>query len=354
MTDKIDILSLDRKELEEAVVSELSEKKFRAGQIYDWLHVKKVADFSEMTNLSADLRTKLNDRFCIKRLNIFRKLESAIDNTVKYLYGLDDGNIVESVVMEYSFGLSICVSTQIGCKMGCDFCASTIAGFVRNLTPSEILLQKYEAERDLGRKISRIVLMGIGEPLDNYENVLRFIRLVTDEKGDNLSQRHITLSTCGIVPKIYKLSEENLSINLAVSLHSPSDEGRSRIMPVNRKYGLSELIPACREYVNRTGRRITFEYAVIENENSSLKEATQLASLLRGMICHVNLIGVNNVKEREYKSTAKHVEKFRNELECLGVNATIRRKLGADIDAACGQLRREFEETRGEMFEDSQ
>lgn len=354
MTDKIDILSLDRKELEEVIVSELSEKKFRALQIYDWLHVKKVTDFSEMTNLSADLRTKLNNRFCIKQLNIFRKLESGIDNTVKYLYGLDDGNIVESVVMEYSFGLSICVSTQIGCKMGCDFCASAIAGFVRNLTPSEILLQKYEAERDLGKKISRIVLMGIGEPLDNYENVLRFINLVTDEKGDALSQRHITLSTCGIVPMIYKLSEEGLSINLAVSLHSPSDEGRSRIMPVNRKYGLSELIPACREYVNKTGRRITFEYAVIENVNSSSKEACQLASLLKGMICHVNLIGVNNVKERNYKSTAKHVEKFRNELEKLGVNATIRRKLGADIDAACGQLRREFEKTRGDMFEDSQ
>ncbi len=354
MTDKFDILSLDIKELEEVLATELSEKKFRARQIYDWLHVKKVEDFSQMTNLSADLRTKLNSAFCIKRLNIFRKLESSIDNTVKYLYSLDDGNIVESVVMEYNFGLSICVSTQIGCKMGCDFCASTIAGFVRNLTPSEILQQKYEAERDLGKKISRVVLMGIGEPLDNYDNVVKFIRLVTDENGDNLSQRHITLSTCGIVPNIYKLSTEELSINLAVSLHSPSNEKRSQIMPVNKKYDLSELMKACRHYTKKTGRRITFEYAVIENVNSSDKEANQLAALIKGMICHVNLIGINHVRERDYSSSKTHVEKFKDTLCRLGVNATVRRKLGADIDAACGQLRRELEETRGDMFEDIQ
>lgn len=350
MADKKDILSLTSKELEAIIVSEMSEKKFRAKQIFDWLHVKKVSDFSDMTNISADLRTKLDEKFCIKCLNIVQKLESSIDNTVKYLYGLDDGNIVEAVVMEYSFGLSICISTQIGCKMGCDFCASAIAGFIRNLDSSEILLQKYEAERNLGKKISRVVLMGIGEPLDNYENVVKFIRLVTSPKGDNISQRHITLSTCGIVPRIYQLAEEDLSINLAVSLHSASNKNRSMIMPVNRKYALDELIAACHSYTKTTGRRITFEYAVIENVNSSSEDARNLASLLKGMICHVNLIEVNNVKERSYSSSGRHVEKFRDELERLGVNATIRRKLGTDIEAACGQLRRDFEKIRGEKI----
>ncbi len=354
MTEKTDILSLSYSELQDEILNRLGEKKFRAGQIYDWLHKKKAVSFDEMTNLSANLRLQLNDTFCIKRLNIVRKLESAIDNTVKYLYRLDDGNIVESVVMEYSFGLSICVSTQIGCKMGCDFCASAIAGFVRNLTASEILQQKYEAERDLGRKISRVVLMGIGEPLDNYDNVIRFIRLVTAPEGDGISQRHVTLSTCGIVPRIYDLSEEDLSVNLAVSLHSPDDESRSRIMPVNRKYGLNELMKACRHYTEKTGRRITFEYAVIENVNSSSAEAHKLSGLLKGMISHINLIGVNDVKERDYSSSSGHVEKFKNELVRLGVNATVRRKLGADIDAACGQLRREFESSRGDMIENSQ
>lgn len=352
MTEKTDILSLSYAELVQAV-EQAGEKKFRAGQIYSWLHVKKVSSFDEMTNLSASLRLKLNDSFYIKRLNIVRKLESTIDNTVKYLYGLEDGNIVESVVMEYSFGLSICVSTQIGCKMGCDFCASTIAGFVRNLTASEILLQKYEAERNLGKKISRVVLMGIGEPLDNYDNVLRFIRLVTAPEGDGISQRHITLSTCGIVPKIYELADENLSVNLAVSLHSSSDEARSRIMPVNKKYKLETLMKACRDYTGKTGRRITFEYAVIENVNSSREDAVRLAGLMKGMISHINLIGVNNVKERDYYSSAGHVEKFKNELLRLGINSTVRRKLGADIDAACGQLRREFESSRGDMVENS-
>ncbi|MBE6853666.1 MAG: 23S rRNA (adenine(2503)-C(2))-methyltransferase RlmN [Ruminococcus sp.] len=354
MNVKKDILSMTCEELESVLVSEMSEKKFRARQIYDWLHIKKVRTFDEMTNLSADLRLKLDRVFCIKRLFIVRKLESSIDNTVKYLYRLDDGNIIESVVMEYSFGLSICVSTQIGCKMGCDFCASAIAGFVRNLLPSEILQQKYEAERDLGKKIARVVLMGIGEPLDNYDNVIKFIKLVSSPDGDGISRRHITLSTCGIVPRIYELAEEDLAINLAVSLHSSTDAERSRIMPVNRKYGLDILMKACRDYTEKTGRRITFEYAVIENVNSSSENAKQLAELMRGMISHVNLIGVNNVKEREYTSSADHVESFRKELVRLGINATVRRKLGADIDAACGQLRREFENSRGDTSEDSQ
>ncbi len=354
MDNKTDILSLTLEELETVLITELHEKKFRAAQIYDWLHVKKVTAFSEMSNISTELGTKLDTFFCIKRLNVVRRLESSIDNTVKYLYKLEDGNIVESVVMDYSFGLSICVSSQVGCKMGCDFCASAIAGFVRNLTASEILLQKYEAERNLGKRISRIVLMGIGEPLDNYDNVMKFISIITSAKGDNIGQRHITLSTCGIVPKIYDLAEQNLSINLAVSLHNPSEEGRSKIMPVNRKYNLQELIRACRAYVNKTGRRITFEYAVIENVNSSHEDALKLSKLLSGMICHVNLIAVNSVKERNYASSSKHVESFRKELERLGVNATVRRRLGSDIDAACGQLRREFEKSRGEWVESSQ
>lgn len=354
MVNKVDILSLTLTELESVLITELHEKKFRAAQIYDWLHVKKVASFSEMSNISTDLVTKIDSFFYIKRLNIVKKLESTIDNTIKYLYKLEDGNIVESVVMEYSFGLSICVSSQIGCKMGCDFCASAVAGFVRNMSASEILLQKYEAERDLGKHISRVVLMGIGEPLDNYDNVIHFIRIITSEKGENLGQRHITLSTCGIVPRIYDLAEENLSINLAVSLHNPSDEGRSSIMPVNRKYNLKELMKSCRSYIDKTGRRITFEYAVIENVNSSNEDALRLSKLLKGMICHVNLIAVNSVKERGYTSSSKHVEYFRKELERLGINATVRRKLGADIDAACGQLRREFEKSRGERIESSQ
>jgi 23S rRNA (adenine2503-C2)-methyltransferase len=256
--------------------------------------------------------------------------------------------------MEYSFGLSVCVSSQIGCRMGCDFCASAIAGFVRNLLPSEILQQKYEAERDLGKKIQRVVLMGIGEPLDNYDNVIRFIKLVSDSRGDGISRRHITLSTCGIVPRIYELAEQELAINLAVSLHSPTDEGRSRIMPVNRKYNLGVLMKACRDYTQKTGRRITFEYAVIEGVNSSPENAKQLSELMKGMISHINLIGVNDVKEREYSSSSGHVEDFRRELVRLGINATIRRKLGADIEAACGQLRREFENSRGDTSEDSQ
>lgn len=349
--DKTDILSLTYEELEQIMISQLSEKKFRAKQIYNWLHAKNVLSFSEMTNISASLKDRLSEIFCIKRLNIIRKLESHTDNTVKYLYGLPDGNIIESVVMEYSFGISICVSTQVGCKMGCDFCASAIAGYIRSLEPSEILLQMYEAQKDTGKKISRVVLMGIGEPLDNYDNVVRFVRLVTSPDGCNLSQRHVTLSTCGIVPGILSLAKEGISLNLAVSLHSADDKRRSEIMPVNRKYGLSQLIPACRMFEKETGRRVTFEYAVIEGVNSSEEDARHIASLLKGMLCHVNLIAVNNVKERSYRSTDRTVKRFQSYLEKLGVNATIRRKLGSDIDAACGQLRRELEAVRGENVE---
>lgn len=337
---KTDILSLTLPELEMAMI-ELGEKKFRAKQIFQWLHVKQIRDFSEMSNISLELRTKINQRFCLKSLNIARRLESCIDNTVKYLYGLSDGTFVETVLMEYNHGLSICVSTQVGCRMGCKFCASTIAGFERNLEPSEILLQIYETQRDCGKRISGIVLMGIGEPLDNYKNVIKFLELVSSPEGFGLSLRHVTLSTCGIVPKIRELADLQLGLTLSVSLHCPDNDGRSEIMPVNKSYNVTELIEATKEYVYKTGRRVTYEYAVIDNVNSHKKDAERLAHLIKGINCHVNLIPVNSVKERNYKSSRESALGFQKYLTDMGVNATVRRTLGSDIDAACGQLRRE-------------
>lgn len=338
--EKIDILSLKLEELEEILIG-LGEKKFRAKQVFQWLHVKRVFDFNEMTDISVQLRTRLSEQFCIKRLFIQKKLESSIDNTVKYLYRLSDGNYVETVLMEYSYGRSICVSTQVGCKMGCRFCASAIAGFVRNLEPSEILMQIYETEKDMGIRVSGVVLMGIGEPLDNYKNVLTFLELLSDKNGNNLSLRHVSLSTCGIVPKIYELAEMKLGLTLSISLHSADNDKRSEIMPVNRTYNMYSLIDACRHYIEKTGRRITFEYAVIDNVNSSDKDADRLASLLRGINCHVNLIPVNKVKERNYRTARAGVEEFAKHLGKRGINATVRRTLGSDIEAACGQLRRD-------------
>lgn len=336
---KTDILSLELSELEQEMLL-LSEKKFRAKQIYEWLHIKKVSDFSEMSNLSKELHTKLNENFYINYPIIAKKLESSSDNTIKYLYELSDGNYVETVLMEYNYGNSICVSTQAGCKMGCKFCASAIAGFVRNLEPSEILAQIYQSERDSGRKISGVVLMGIGEPLDNYDNVLKFLNILSDKNGNNMSLRHVTLSTCGIVPVINELAERRLGITLAVSLHSADNQKRSEIMPVNRVYPLEELIKACKNYVSKTGRRITFEYAVIKDVNSSEKDALKLAELLRGINCHVNIIPVNSVKERSFRATADTVRNFQKYLAKYSVNSTVRRTLGSDINASCGQLRR--------------
>ena len=343
----------------EAELSEIlktfGEPSYRAKQLFKWVH--QATPFDKMSNLPKSLTAKLSEDYVVTGVSIFKKLVSR-DGTVKYLFALDDGNIVEGVLMRYKYGNTLCVSTQIGCRMNCAFCASGIDGLIRNLTAGEILGEILEVNRDEGatadkRAVTNVVLMGSGEPLDNYDNVLRFIRLVTAPEGDGISQRHITLSTCGIVPKIYELADENLSVNLAVSLHSSSDEARSRIMPVNKKYKLETLMKACRDYTGKTGRRITFEYAVIENVNSSREDAVRLAGLMKGMISHINLIGVNNVKERDYYSSAGHVEKFKNELLRLGINATVRRKLGADIDAACGQLRREFESSRGDMVENS-
>ena len=342
MHGKTDILSLTRKELENDILS-LGEKKFRALQIFEWLHCKRAVSFDEMTNLSAALRKTLSEKFFINFLKITKKLESSTDNTVKYLYELADGNHIESVLMEYEHGYSLCVSTQVGCKMGCRFCASTIAGFRRNLEPSEILLQLYEAEKDSGRKVSSIVLMGIGEPLDNFENVMRFLENLSDEKGTNMSLRHVSLSTCGLVDRIYDLSEKKLGLTLSISLHATTDEKRSEIMPVNNRYNISELMKACRDYFDATGRRISFEYALIDGLNDARDDAIKLADLLKGMPSHVNIIPVNKIKERSFTSDRKAAQRFQKYLEELGVNATIRRTLGSDINAACGQLRREYE-----------
>ncbi|MBQ7012499.1 MAG: 23S rRNA (adenine(2503)-C(2))-methyltransferase RlmN [Oscillospiraceae bacterium] len=338
--EKRDILSMTREELTEAIVA-LGEAKFRAGQIYHWLHVRKVTEFAKMNVLPASLRTKLDVEFYINSLFIARKLESCMDNTVKYLYGLSDGQHVETVLMSYHHGWRLCISTQVGCKMGCQFCASTIAGYVRNLTPAEMLMQIDATERDAGVEISGLVLMGIGEPLDNYDNVMRFLELLSDPKGRQMSLRRVTLSTCGIVPKMRALADRKNGVTLAVSLHNPTDEGRSQIMPVNRRYPLSELMEACRYYFSVTGRRVTFEYAVMQGENDSDADARKLAALLRGQQAHVNLIPVNAVRERSYHATRQAAQQFMQRLEKYGVHATVRRTLGSDIEAACGQLRHE-------------
>ncbi len=336
---QIDILSLGYDELLEELLL-MGEPKFRAKQIFSWLHEKKVTSFSEMTTLSLQLREKLKEKFCLNRLKIVKRLASSIDDTVKYLYQLPDGNYVETVWMEYHHGVSVCLSTQVGCRMGCKFCASTIAGFVRNLTTGEILLQIYEAERDMGKNIDSIVLMGIGEPLDNYDNVISFLKILSNPEGRGMSLRHVTLSTCGIVPRIYELAKDAAGITLSISLHSSSDDNRSEIMPINRRYNISELLEAANSFFKETGRRITFEYAVIEDVNSAEKDAAKLAGILKGMQCHVNLIPINPIAERSFHGSRKTAKKFMDALSNYGINATVRRTLGSDIEAACGQLRR--------------
>lgn len=339
---KTDILSLYPEELEAEILA-MGEKKFRAKQIFEWLHVKNVDSFEKMTNLSAQLRARLEEKFCIKSLFVCKTLESCTDNTVKYLYGLDDGNHIESVLMEYSYGNTICVSTQVGCKMGCRFCASTIAGYKRDLTAGEILGQIYTAQRESGRKISGVVLMGIGEPMDNYDNVVRFLKLLSCPQGFGMSLRHVSVSTCGIVPRIYELAELNLGITLSISLHAPDNAERSAIMPVNDRWDINELMAACRNYFAKTGRRISFEYALIDGHNDTREDAKKLAALLSDFVCHVNIIPVNKIKERSFTSDRKAAHRFQQYLNELGINATVRRTLGADIEAACGQLRREYE-----------
>ncbi len=336
--EKADILSMTLEELT-AETAAMGEKSFRAKQIYDWLHVKKASDFSQMSNISAQFRKALSEKFRINRLIIRRKLVSALDSTVKYLYGLPDGEAVETVLMEYKHGNSLCISTQVGCRMGCRFCASTIAGFVRHLLPSEMLLQVYETERDSGRRVDSIVLMGIGEPLDNYDNVMKFLTLM-NSGGDGMSLRHISLSTCGVVNRIYDLAELKTGLTLSISLHAATDERRSEIMPINKKFHLDELMRACRYYFEKTGRRISFEYSLIEGVNDTEQSAQELINLLGGFNCHVNLIPINEIRERDFRKS-RSVEQFRKRLCGAGLNATVRRTLGADISAACGQLRRD-------------
>ena len=335
-----DILSMTLPELQ-AAVQELGEPKFRAKQIFNWLHQKRVTDFSEMTTLSLPFRERLASDFCINRLKIAKRLASSVDDTVKYLYELPDGNYVETVCMQYHHGTSLCISTQVGCRMGCRFCASAIAGFVRNLTPAEMLLQIYETERAQNCKISSLVLMGIGEPLDNFDNVLRFLQLLSDPNGYGMSLRHVTVSTCGVVPKILELAEQRLGLTLSVSLHCPNDAGRSAIMPINRSYPIDVLLDACQTYFEKTGGRVTFEYAVMDQVNSAKQDAAALAERLKGLHAHVNLIPINPVKERNFHTLKKTVLQFQKTLERYGIPATIRRTLGSDIEAACGQLRRD-------------
>lgn len=337
----IEISSLSFNELSEKI-AQMGLAKFRAKQIYEWLHKKNVDSFDKMTNLDKALRQKLSEEFSISVPVISRKLVSKLDGTVKYLFEFADGECVESVVMRYKYGNTICVSTQVGCAMGCTFCASTKAGRVRNLTAGEILGQIYRAQTDIGERISHIVLMGIGEPLDNFDNVIKFIDMVSNEQGLNIGQRNISLSTCGIVPKIYELAQLGLQITLSISIHSPTDELRSSMMPINKKYPISELIEACRSYVKTTGRRISFEYSLIKGVNDSPKCAEKLCELLRGMLCHVNLIPVNTIEQSSYRKSDKDaIEEFKKIIEKHKITATVRRKLGADINAACGQLRRE-------------
>lgn len=334
--EKIDILSLTFEELSEKIL-EMDEKKFRAKQIFDWLHIKKATGFEQMSNLSAQFRGELSEKFCVKQLKIKKRLVSGIDNTVKYLYGLSDGEAVESVLMDYKHGAALCVSTQVGCKMGCKFCASTLAGWVRNLEPSEMLGQMYESERDSGKTLDSVVLMGIGEPLDNFDNVMKFLKIL-DESGFSL--RRVSLSTCGVVDRIYELAKLKLGVTLSVSLHAATDEKRSEIMPINKKYPLKTLMKACDDYFAATGRRISFEYSLIEGVNDDESSAKELISLLGGKNCHINLIPINEVRERGFRKSP-YVERFQRLLTNAGMNATVRRTLGADINAACGQLRRD-------------
>lgn len=338
--EKIDIRSMTLSELSKDFEN-AGLPKFRAGQVYKWLHQQGVSSFDEMTNISKELRSKLSDNYIICNCAIEKKLVSEYDSTVKYLFRLNDGEFVESVLMKYKYGYTVCVSTQVGCKMGCSFCASTIGGFCRNLKPSEILGQIYAAQRDNNVRVSHVVLMGMGEPMNNFDNVMRFLELLTNKDGLNLSMRHISLSTCGVVDGIYKLLEKNLQLTLSISLHAPNDEIRSRIMPVNKKWNVNQLLTACRDYINKTNRRISFEYAMIDGVNDTDECAKELAKRLKGMICHVNLIPANEVRENDYKrSSAQRLEKFSAILQSYGIPTTVRRTLGADINASCGQLRR--------------
>ena len=333
------IKDYDLKDLEKEF-EEMGEKKYRAGQVFQWLYIEKVKSFDEMTNLSLDLREKLKQNFTICNYNIIRKQESS-DGTKKYLFDVLDGNAIETVLMQYHHGKTVCVSTQIGCKMGCKFCASTGIKFIRNLSAGEIVEQILAVEQDIGDKISNIVYMGIGEPLDNYDNVIKSIRIMNNQKGLNIGARHISVSTSGLVPKIYDLAKENIPCTLSISLHATTDEKRSSMMPVNNAYNIAQLLQACKDYIKTTNRRISFEYALAKDNNDNLEDAKRLVKLLKGMLCHVNLIPINKVEEREFERPDKtYIYKFRDILEKNNIPATVRISMGSDIGGACGQLRR--------------
>lgn len=340
--EKICINNFSFEELEEYIVS-LGEKKFHATQIFKWIHKLKVLDFDEMTDISKSLREKLKENTYILDLKVLECQKSKKDGTMKFLIGLNDNCAIESVLMKYNYGNTICVSTQVGCKMGCKFCASTKEGFERSLQACEIEGQLLTVERYTGEKISNIVYMGIGEPLDNYDNTVKSIRIINYPMGLGIGARHISVSTCGLVPNIYRLAEENIQCTLSISLHATTNEKRREIMPIANRYTIEELIKACKDYIKITGRRISFEYALIYGKNDSYEDAMALVKLLRGMIAHVNLIPVNEIKNGIFKkATEKSIENFMNTLNSCGIVTTVRRELGSDIDAACGQLRKKY------------
>lgn len=339
---KVDIKSLFLSELEQEI-AELNEKSFRAKQVYTWLHQNHVVSFDEMSNVSKSFRHILSEKFDISKLNIVDKLESRKDGTIKYLFDIGNKTIIESVFMKYSFGNSVCVSSQAGCRMGCKFCASTIGGLDRNLSAGEMLEQVYSIKRDTSERVSNVVIMGCGEPLDNYDQALRFIKLLSCENEHAIGQRNITLSTCGVVPEIYRLAKERLQITLAISLHAPNDEVRRKIMPIAKKYPIKDVLKASEFYFNYTKRRITYEYALISGINDKQDHAIELARILSNKKCHVNLIPVNAIQEQDYnKSNEKSIDLFSKVLKKYKIEATVRRELGNDINAACGQLRKTY------------
>ena len=348
MKEKVDIKSLDLSELQTFIES-IGEKKFRARQIYEWMHQKLVTDFSEMTNLSKDTREKLKGSCVLTALKQVDVKISKIDGTRKYLFALNDGNVIESVLMKYKHGNSVCISSQVGCRMGCKFCASTLDGLERNLTPAEMLDQIYRIQKETGERVSNVVVMGSGEPLDNFDYLLKFIEMITNRDGLQISQRNITVSTCGIVPQMYELADKNLQITLALSLHAPNDEVRKTLMPIANAYALKDIMDACDYYFEKTGRRMTFEYSLVSGVNDNEEEAKALSLLIGQRNCHINLIPVNPIKERNFvQSDRKNIENFKKLLEKNGINVTIRREMGRDIDGACGQLRKRYLDQKGD------
>ncbi len=336
----MDLRSLSYEELKDSL-AEMGEKPFRANQIYEWLHKKHIQSIDEMTNISVALRNKLSEKYDFGRFEIVRMQESKIDGTRKYLFALGDGNMIESVLMRYHHGNSVCISSQVGCRMGCAFCASTLDGLVRSLTPGEMLGQIYAISSDIGERISNVVVMGSGEPMDNFDNIVKFIGMLTDERGLNISQRNLTVSTCGLVDRIRQLADMQFQITLAISLHATTDESRRQLMPIANRYSIKEITDACAYYFEKTGRRITFEYSLVGGVNDSEEEAERLSKIAKPLHAHINLIPVNPIKERDFvPSKDRNIKAFQNKLEKNGINVTIRREMGRDIDGACGQLRR--------------